>query len=98
MKRFALVLALVAAAVVALAWPREEFIPSTSPAAWAATPENIARGAYLARAGDCVACHTARGGAQYAGGRALDTPFGRLYGPNLAPDMETGRCRFPYPE
>ncbi|WP_292042336.1 c-type cytochrome [Massilia sp. UBA6681] len=94
MKRYALVLALVAAAVVALAWPREEFIPSTSPAAWAATPENIARGAYLARAGDCVACHTARGGAEYAGGRALDTPFGRLYGPNLTPDPETGIGRW----
>ncbi len=94
MKRYALVLALVAVVVVALAWPREEFIPSTSPAAWAATPENIARGAYLARAGDCVACHTARGGARYAGGRALDTPFGRLYGPNLTPDPETGIGRW----
>ena len=94
MKRFALVLALVAAAVVALAWPREQFIPATSPAAWASTPENIARGAYLARAGDCVACHTARGGAEYAGGRLLDTPFGRLYGPNLTPDPETGIGRW----
>ncbi|UVW30180.1 cytochrome c [Massilia sp. H6] len=79
-----------ALAAVALAWPRAEMIPSASPAAWAATPENIARGAYLARAGNCVACHTARGGAEYAGGRALDTPFGRLYGPNLTPDRATG--------
>ena len=79
-----------AVAAVAIGWPRAEFIPSTSPAAWAATPDNIARGAYLARAGDCVACHTVRGGPEYAGGRALDTPFGRLYGPNLTPDRETG--------
>ncbi|RYF89660.1 MAG: c-type cytochrome [Caulobacteraceae bacterium] len=90
MKKIALLLAALAVIAVAIAWPREEFIASTSPAAWAPTPANIARGAYLARAGDCVACHTARGGAEYAGGRALDTPFGRLYGPNLTPDRDTG--------
>ncbi len=90
-KRIALLLLAAAGAVaVAVAWPRDEFIASTSPAAWAATPGNIARGAYLARAGDCVACHTVRGGPEYAGGRALDTPFGRLYGPNLTPDRATG--------
>jgi mono/diheme cytochrome c family protein len=81
--------ALLGAAIIA-AWPRAEMIPSRSPAAWAATPENIARGAYLARAGDCMACHTERGGAAYAGGRALDTPFGSLYAPNITPDRETG--------
>ncbi|MCC2972287.1 cytochrome c [Massilia sp. IC2-476] len=90
MKKLALLLAALAVALVAIAWPREDFVASTSPAAWGPSPENIARGAYLARAGDCIACHTARGGAEYAGGRALDTPFGRLYGPNLTPDMETG--------
>lgn len=81
---------LAVAATLALSWPRAQHVPSSSPAAWAATPDNIARGAYLARAGDCVACHTARGGAAYAGGRALDTPFGRFYGPNLTPDTSTG--------
>lgn len=84
----ALLLVLVAWAVAA--WPRAEFIPARSPQAWAATPDNIARGAYLARAGDCIGCHTARGGAAYAGGHALDTPFGRLVGPNLTPDPATG--------
>jgi mono/diheme cytochrome c family protein len=73
-----------------LAWPHAEFIPSRSPQAWAPTPENIARGAYLARAGDCAACHTARGGLQYAGGRAVDTPFGRVMTPNITPDVATG--------
>lgn len=93
MKKILLSLAallVVLAAAAAIAWPREEFIPSSGPAAWASTPANIARGAYLARAGDCVACHTARGGPEYAGGRALDTPFGRLFGPNLTPDPHTG--------
>ena len=93
MRRFLL---LVAAALVALAiaavvaWPREQFVASSSPDAWAATSANIARGAYLARAGDCMACHTARGGAPYAGGRALETPFGTLYAPNITPDRATG--------
>jgi mono/diheme cytochrome c family protein len=87
-----IVLVLLAAAVAwaVAAWPRAEFIPARSPQAWASTPANIARGAYLARAGDCVACHTARGGAAYAGGRVIDTPFGRLVGPNLTPDAATG--------
>ncbi|MES2757068.1 MAG: cytochrome c [Pseudomonadota bacterium] len=71
-------------------WPREQFVPSASPAAIAATPANIARGAYLAAAGDCMACHTVRGGASYAGGRAMRTPFGSLYAPNITPDRETG--------
>jgi len=97
MKKLALAfaaLAVAAVAAIAIAWPRAQFVPASSPAAWAATPANIARGAYLARAGDCVACHTARGGIDYAGGRALDTPFGRLYGPNLTPDMDTGIGRW----
>jgi len=53
-------------------------------------PRQIARGSYLARAGNCMACHTARGGSPYAGGRAIATPFGDIYSPNLTPDMETG--------
>ncbi|TFW01947.1 c-type cytochrome, partial [Oxalobacteraceae bacterium OM1] len=36
------------------------------------------------------ACHTARGGAMYAGGRAIPTPFGTLYAPNITPDKDTG--------
>jgi mono/diheme cytochrome c family protein len=83
-------LAAVALLAVVIAWPREQFVPSTSPQAAAATPANIARGAYLARAGDCMACHTVRGGAAYAGGRALDTPFGAVFAPNITPDRETG--------
>ena len=42
-------------------------------------PRLLARGAYLARAGNCVGCHTARGGAPYAGGRGIETPFGTVY-------------------
>jgi mono/diheme cytochrome c family protein len=83
-------LAAIALVALAVAWPREQFVPSAGPAATAATPANLARGAYLARAGDCMACHTARGGPAYAGGRALATPFGEVFAPNLTPDRETG--------
>jgi mono/diheme cytochrome c family protein len=55
-----------------------------------ASGETVARGAYLARAGNCMACHTARGGEAYAGGRAIDTPFGTVYASNLTPDPATG--------
>ncbi len=93
MKRAAvavLALLLAAAAAIALAWPREEFIASASIADYAPSAANIARGAYLARAGDCMACHTARGGVPYAGGRVLETPFGRLAAPNITPEPATG--------
>ena len=88
-----LLIALVAVMSVlalAVAWPRAEMIAASSPAAYAGTPENIARGAYLAKLGNCMACHTARGGAEYAGGRMLDTPFGRIHAPNITSDPQHG--------
>ncbi|WP_280191538.1 cytochrome c [Delftia sp. PS-11] len=54
----------------------------------------IERGAYLARVGNCAGCHTAAGSAEYAGGRALQTPFGTLYTSNLTPDDATGLGRW----
>ncbi len=56
----------------------------------AATPAQIERGAYLARIGNCAACHTARGGAPMAGGVGIETPFGTVYAGNLTPDAATG--------
>jgi mono/diheme cytochrome c family protein len=50
----------------------------------------VQRGEYLARAGDCISCHTAQGGAPYAGGYRLDTPFGYILSPNITPDPDTG--------
>lgn len=52
--------------------------------------QQIRRGEYLARAGNCMACHTPRGGKEYAGGRAIATPFGSIYSSNITPDKETG--------
>ena len=53
---------------------------------------DVNRGAYLARASGCIACHTdfSSGGAPLAGGVKLDTPFGTLYSPNLTSDSEHG--------
>jgi len=57
-------------------------------------PEQQTRGAYLARAGNCMGCHTAQGGQPYAGGRNLPTPFGIFFTPNITPDPETGIGRW----
>ena len=54
----------------------------------------VERGEYLARAGDCVSCHTAPGGAPFAGGLRLDTPFGYMLSPNITPDPDTGIGRW----
>ncbi|AVS91283.1 alcohol dehydrogenase [Paracidovorax avenae] len=59
-----------------------------------ATPQAIARGEYLARAGNCMACHTEPGGAPFAGGRGIETPFGMVYSTNLTPDPDTGLGRW----
>jgi mono/diheme cytochrome c family protein len=54
----------------------------------------IERGAYLARAADCVVCHTAKGGVPFAGGRPLVLPFGTLYSTNITADLDTGIGRY----
>ncbi|RFC67585.1 MULTISPECIES: cytochrome c [Mesorhizobium] len=48
------------------------------------------RGAYVAVAADCYACHTARDGAPWAGGMPFVTPFGTIYSTNISPDKENG--------
>lgn len=46
----------------------------------------IKKGEYLSRAGDCVACHTAKGGKPFAGGLPMETPIGTVYSTNITPD------------
>ncbi|MEZ5702724.1 MAG: c-type cytochrome [Burkholderiaceae bacterium] len=48
-------------------------------------PTTIERGRYLSVLGNCQACHTQRGGQPFAGGQAIPTPFGTVYGSNLTP-------------
>ncbi|MDR3529218.1 MAG: cytochrome c [Rhodopila sp.] len=55
-----------------------------------ADPALVAQGEYIARAGDCVACHTAPGGKPFAGGLPMETPIGTIYSTNITPDPKTG--------
>src|ERR1700686_2579027 len=51
----------------------------------------IERGRYLAVVGDCAACHTTPGsGQQFAGGPAIETPFGNILAAHITPDREPG--------
>ncbi|WP_242662260.1 c-type cytochrome [Teichococcus deserti] len=54
----------------------------------AATP--LERGEYVARLGDCVACHSTEHGAPFAGGLPMGTPLGTIFATNITPDRETG--------
>ncbi len=86
MKRLLLLLLALAGLLVAvpfglLAWQRgmTDATPPTT------ATVSLARGAYLARVGNCAGCHTARGGEPLAGGRAIPTPFGTAFSSNLTP-------------
>ncbi|TFZ04131.1 c-type cytochrome [Ramlibacter humi] len=86
MKRVLLAIAIAVIAVLAWGWHANystEMPPSSAPG-------SAERGAYLARAGNCMTCHTDRGGAAWAGGRAIDTPFGTVFSSNLTPDPKNG--------
>ena len=81
-------------AALAMAWVLFMNLRDESPRSAAAAPmpdaEQLSRGAYLALAGNCMGCHTAPGGAPYAGGRGVPTPFGTVMAPNITPDEKTG--------
>ncbi len=64
----------------------------SSPAGGAPAAGDVKRGEYLAKVANCVGCHTEdrEGAVPYAGGRALATPFGTFYGPNITPDPDAG--------
>lgn len=51
---------------------------------------DVEHGRYLARLGDCAACHTADGGQSFAGGRAIASPLGTIWSTNITPDPKTG--------
>jgi mono/diheme cytochrome c family protein len=54
----------------------------------------VAHGRYLAQAADCAACHTAPGGAPFAGGLAMQSGFGVIYSTNITPDPDHGIGRW----
>jgi len=90
MKRFILgaVFALAIVAVGVYMLTREQ--PQAPSMGVTGEQSQVIRGEYLARVGDCYACHTLRGGAPYAGGLEMATPFGSLYTTNITPDPDTG--------
>ncbi len=65
-------------------------VPVVQPASASATDPLVAKGRYLAQAGDCVSCHTAPGGKPFTGGLALATPFGTIISTNITPDQNAG--------
>ncbi|MEO6017531.1 MAG: cytochrome c [Polaromonas sp.] len=82
-----------ATAGAALVWAlnvRDEVDVRAPVAAASPSEALIARGAYIAKAGNCMTCHTALGGEKYAGGRGIATPFGTVFTSNLTPDEKTG--------
>ncbi|HEU4846387.1 MAG TPA: cytochrome c, partial [Burkholderiaceae bacterium] len=83
-----------AAAILALgglyAWAREAAIAPLQAAPSAPTEVALGNGARIVALGDCMVCHTAKGGAPYAGGLPLKTPFGTIYATNITSDPETG--------
>lgn len=68
--------------------------PDRQPQQVPASAEQLQQGRYLARAGDCAACHQTEEGGAYAGGFPLETPFGTIYGTNITPDPDHGIGRW----
>jgi nicotinate dehydrogenase subunit B len=64
--------------------------PSAAPSAEAFSQATLERGRQVFALGNCATCHTAPGGIENAGGRAIETPFGTIWSTNLTPDPETG--------
>lgn len=94
-KGIGLALVLFIALFIAFVWwcdRREDPVPAPSRGVDAAAQPQ--RGLYLARAGNCIACHTRPGGAPMSGGAPIETAFGTVSVPNLTPDAATGLGRW----
>src|SRR4051794_11308564 len=82
-------LCLVAAAAF-LFWPRDHQAGAAPPSLSTAQLATVTRGRALVTLGDCEGCHTVRGGAAFAGGRSIPTPFGTFFSPNITQDARYG--------
>jgi len=82
------------AALPAFALAAPAIAPIDPPARNSFGAEKVARGAGLSAIGNCGNCHTAEGGKPFAGGHALQTSFGTIYGTNITPDPDTGVGRW----
>lgn len=88
-------LVLAAAAIIGVLFARQGGfepyrVPRGGDRVVAGDPATLARGEYLARLGNCVACHSTRGGVPLAGGRAFATGIGTIYSSNITPDAQHG--------
>jgi nicotinate dehydrogenase subunit B len=91
----ALVAAGIGIASATLPW--RSIAPIARPDASVFSAATIERGRQLAALGNCAVCHTVIDGNANAGGRAIETPFGTIYGTNITPDVETGIGAWSYP-
>src|SRR5580658_7888878 len=69
---------------------RPAIAPIVRPAPESFPAGSVAQGETLAAAAHCASCHTPPGGQLFAGGYAVNTPFGIIYGTNITPDPKTG--------
>jgi hypothetical protein len=68
--------------------------PGTAQSDNVATSDLIEEGRYLATVGNCISCHTRRGGSDFSGGLGFRTPLEVLYSTNSTPDVSTGIGRW----
>jgi mono/diheme cytochrome c family protein len=76
-------------AAVALAW-HPQIGRITPPVPGSFDRYLVAEGENLAKLGNCAGCHTNEPSKPLAGGRALDTPFGKVFATNITPHAEDG--------
>jgi alcohol dehydrogenase (quinone), cytochrome c subunit len=80
--------------VVAISIILDHAAGERSLAASEATPSLIARGEYLAKLGDCAACHTVAGRPPFTGGLRMSTPIGAIFTTNITSDPTYGIGNF----
>jgi len=90
----AVLLVLAALATVLALWGNRDTTPERPPQQVVLTAVQLERGRYLARAGDCAACHQTEDSLPFAGGFPVKTPFGTIYGTNITPHPERGIGRW----
>ena len=91
-KTLAVIMVVCLGGFVCLEWIKDQEVPSIDdrPFNEALAPQVAQRGAYLVQVGNCAACHTARGGFPFAGGKGIDTSFGTVFTSNITSDKLTG--------
>jgi mono/diheme cytochrome c family protein len=90
MKKIGLVVIVLLLVVLAVVVALQRIPQSPLAAAPARAPTTPLRAEYVARLGDCVACHSVPEGKPFAGGLKMGTPLGVIYTTNITPDKDAG--------